>query len=260
MFLSAKGFMEALKFQENLTADFTVSQEKIAYYLVAKAGQGIRPQACRKYRYSLDKLFAAFENKPVTAESLTRWRSYLSGRGYSKITIQRHITVVNDFLRFYGRNDLCAPRPTRRDLAGKKFGYLTAIEPTGEKNRNNIVWRCICKCGNEIDVPAARLLRGNTASCGCMNIETLQKANMYIEGTSLRKALRDNPVSSNASGYTGVYPKNGKWMATITYKGKRYNLGTYAKLEDAVKARRVAKEKVIQDATQLYNRLQAVNK
>ena len=43
-------------------------------------------------------------------------------------------------------------------------------------------------------------------------------------------------ISSNKSGYNGVYQnKRGKWIAQITFKSKTYYLGTYIRIEDAVK-------------------------
>lgn len=53
------------------------------------------------------------------------------------------------------------------DLTGQKFGKLTAIEPVGRNNRRNILWRCMCDCGNEYVVSSHALSSGNTRSCGC---------------------------------------------------------------------------------------------
>lgn len=54
------------------------------------------------------------------------------------------------------------------DLTNKKFGLLTALYPNGRNNNKNIVWHCICECGNETDVSSHDLITGNTKSCGCM--------------------------------------------------------------------------------------------
>ena len=51
-------------------------------------------------------------------------------------------------------------------------------------------------------------------------------------------------ISKHAvSGYVGVQPKRGKWQAILQYKGKVYRLGIYEEIEDAIEARRKAKEK-----------------
>lgn len=62
---------------------------------------------------------------------------------------------------------------TFKDLSGKKFGRLTAIEKVGDAiKRNGVLWRCKCDCGNEKIVPSGYLKSGNTASCGCLFIES----------------------------------------------------------------------------------------
>lgn len=70
---------------------------------------------------------------------------------------------------------------------------------------------------------------------------------------SVAAFLRHEQVDSDlsASGYTGVTAKRDKWQAYITYKGKRYSLGCYSKIEDAVRARAYAKDMVREDARKL---------
>lgn len=53
------------------------------------------------------------------------------------------------------------------NLIGKKFGKLTVIDQIDKKNRQ-LVWRCKCECGNEINVTTNHLVTGNTQSCGCL--------------------------------------------------------------------------------------------
>src|SRR5699024_1918615 len=54
----------------------------------------------------------------------------------------------------------------KSNIAGKRFGMLTAIKKVGKsKNRNN--WLCKCDCGNETIVLTSNLTSGTTKSCGC---------------------------------------------------------------------------------------------
>ena len=47
-----------------------------------------------------------------------------------------------------------------KDLSGQKFGMLTVKEMTGKRDgRGSVYWHCVCDCGNEVDVPAARLIQ-----------------------------------------------------------------------------------------------------
>ncbi|MGN1276245.1 MAG: hypothetical protein ACI4UK_04580, partial [Floccifex sp.] len=48
-----------------------------------------------------------------------------------------------------------------------RFGKLTVIEKTNQREGGSIVWRCICDCGNEVFVSSRKLTSGNTQSCGC---------------------------------------------------------------------------------------------
>lgn len=55
----------------------------------------------------------------------------------------------------------------RRDLAGERFGRLTAIDFV-ERRGNQAAWRCVCDCGNERVVLSGNLRAGHTRSCGCI--------------------------------------------------------------------------------------------
>ena len=64
-----------------------------------------------------------------------------------------------------------------KDLSGQKFGMLTVKDMTKKRDgRGSVYWHCVCDCGNEVDVPAARLIQGTCHSCGC-----LQKKNRKID-------------------------------------------------------------------------------
>ncbi len=231
-----------------------LTPESVESYLRIKSEEGIKPSAINKYRDSFKNLLSWLDgNWSVDKQRLKEWRQYLEAAGYSKNTIQRHVSRVNTFLRFSKREDLCIPKPIIKDLVGRTFGYLTVLEATNKRQRRNIIWKCRCRCGKEVEIPTTVLLGGNTTSCGCLNVEILQYVNRYVEGTSLRQCLDDRAVNENsASGFVGVQPKRDKWTAQITYKGVRYHLGTYEKIEDAVKARARAKEMVIENALKLY--------
>lgn len=49
---------------------------------------------------------------------------------------------------------------------------------------------------------------------------------------------------NNKSGVKGVCRLNDKWVSYINLAGKRYNLGSYKKLEDAKKARKQAEKEL----------------
>lgn len=71
----------------------------------------------------------------------------------------------------------CSAKDFQREkhsLIGKKFGRLTVLSHTGESNASrNIVWKCLCDCGNESLVSSQNLNSGSTKSCGCLHIDVL---------------------------------------------------------------------------------------
>ena len=62
--------------------------------------------------------------------------------------------------------DRCEMQKTA-DLTGQRFGKLTVIERTDERQDRYLVWRCKCDCGEEIFVNTKRLTRGTISHCGC---------------------------------------------------------------------------------------------
>ena len=67
-------------------------------------------------------------------------------------------------------------RPVRKDLTGKRFGKLVAIEPCEsprpQTRYTGSWWRCRCDCGNEKIANIMTLMGGSTSSCGCKRFET----------------------------------------------------------------------------------------
>lgn len=145
----------------------------------------------------------------------------------------------------YRKSCGCLSHPPLKDYAGKRFGKLTVLEYAGKKAGMHR-WRCRCDCGQETVVGQTLLQSGKTKSCGCLHQTTYIHNLKLIDGTSVTilEAMRSKTLSSNTSGYTGVYQqkRTGKWVAQITFRRKTYYLGTYEKIEDAVKARRRGEE------------------
>lgn len=139
--------------------------------------------------------------------------------------------------------------PKRIDLTGRKFGRLTAVEMTDKRNRNgSIYWKCRCDCGRETFVTSDVLRRGAVKSCGCLQRENRKKITDQlhrVEGTCIeflnnRKTRRDN-----TSGCRGVYLlRSGRYRADIGFQGKKYQLGTFDRFDEAVAARMEAEDLV----------------
>ena len=53
------------------------------------------------------------------------------------------------------------------DLKGQRFYRLLIQEEVGRDKHNNVLWSCLCDCGNVTTVTSANLRRGTCKSCGC---------------------------------------------------------------------------------------------
>ncbi len=136
----------------------------------------------------------------------------------------------------------------KHDLAGQRFGRLTAIYHVSKNDRSrSSYWHCRCDCGNELDVCAESLLRGLSQSCGCWGREQSEKmhGHMHYQDDTCVEILRRScsETGRNKSGFRGLFlMKNGKYRAAITFQGRHYNLGQYSSFDRAVQARLDAEE------------------
>lgn len=151
-----------------------------------------------------------------------------------------------------------ALRERAEDITGKRFGYLTAVEPAGSRYHGSVMWKCRCDCGSECCVSYNSLVSGNTASCGCKKKEHEQPPLHYVDGTCIE--MIDHPIlrSNNTSGFTGVVATgDGRWRAQIIFQGKLHVLGTYRDIQMAAEARRKGEEKYFGEFLDEYYAAQA---
>lgn len=155
------------------------------------------------------------------------------------------LAVSTQLTKGYKKSCGCQSHPPLKDLVGKRFGQLTVLSYAG-KQAGMHRWKCLCDCGRETIVGQTLLQTGKTKSCGCLQAASIIDNLKLCDGTSVTmlEASKRHAISSNTSGYTGVYrsARSGKWQAQITFKRKTYYLGSFDKLEDAVKARKRGEE------------------
>ena len=136
----------------------------------------------------------------------------------------------------------------RRDLVGVTHDRLTVVREERERGKEMLVVRC--SCGTIKKIP--RQHWGLVRSCGCLLSENgkahgtanLSKVHADIRryGTHLALISRTEPNKRNKSGYIGVWfnPKTQKYEAYINVNRRKKNLGSYANLTDAIRARQEA--------------------
>ena len=154
---------------------------------------------------------------------------------------------------------VCRGRSDKKDLAGQRFGRLTAEYPTDRRNKKgSVYWHCRCDCGNTVEVTADNLLWGDYRSCGCLREEYRKNINKQlhlIDGTCIEWLEKRKYRSDNTSGFRGVYPlKNGKFRVSIGFKRQRFHIGIFSSFQEAVQARLDAEKVIHEGCVDAYRR------
>lgn len=58
-----------------------------------------------------------------------------------------------------------------KDKTGERYGRLVVKEAIGRNKHSQLIWRCVCDCGNIKDLPTGQLGH-RTNSCGCLRLDT----------------------------------------------------------------------------------------
>jgi hypothetical protein len=82
-------------------------------------------------------------------------------------------------------------KPTPKNLTGRRFGRLKAIERAGSDKRYNKLWLCQCDCGKMSIARGDNLRKGRSKSCGCLQ---LKFARGIINKTKKRQAAMAEKV------------------------------------------------------------------
>lgn len=88
---------------------------------------------------------------------------------------------------------------TKIDITGKRFGRLVALSPTNKRYNRQVIWKCLCDCGNISFVTCACLRSGNTKSCGCVTREkTAERSRKDIAGKRFGKLVALKPIKKRS--------------------------------------------------------------
>lgn len=65
---------------------------------------------------------------------------------------------------------MCEKRRDEHSLIGQRFGKLLVIKDSGQRTKSgNVIWECLCDCGNIVYVSTSNLQNGSVRSCGCIH-------------------------------------------------------------------------------------------
>ena len=93
------------------------------------------------------------------------------------------------------------------DLVGQKIGRWTVQYLLEERTKKRgKIYHCKCECGNEKDVPAETLRRGESQSCGCLNrelaAERCRATRIDLTGQRFGKLVALFPIYNENGGHT----------------------------------------------------------
>ena len=152
----------------------------------------------------------------------------------------------------------------RKDLTSKRFGRLVAMEPTTQRStRGHVFWKCLCDCGNTVDVRSNHLQSGGCISCGCYAKDVAIRKALKLnndnvckrhEGTAIAQMKMKVPSHNLSSGVKGVSwdKSRQKWLVHITIKGTTKWLGRFSSKSEAIKIRAIAEETYFQPLIEKY--------
>lgn len=76
-------------------------------------------------------------------------------------------------------------------MIGRKSGKLTVVKMSENQETNKeIMWTCICECGNYVDVAGSLIRTYKTKSCGCSNRMKSLVGNKFGHLTVIEQALK----------------------------------------------------------------------
>ena len=147
---------------------------------------------------------------------------------------------------------------TVRIKEGMRYGRLTVVADL-DNFAGYHKWKCRCDCGKIIAVQESHLKTGHTKSCGCLRDE-IRRKNMkkmfhFVDGTCIERITCKKLPSNDTTGHTGVcYIGKGKYRSYICFKNKKYSIGTYNSIEEAVEARKMKEEELFGNFLEEYYR------
>jgi hypothetical protein len=90
------------------------------------------------------------------------------------------------------------------EMPGKRFGKLT-VSCVSSKRGKHTVWKCLCDCGESVNVYETNLRANHTLSCGCHHKQRTSESHtihggthtpLYLKWSNMRRRCYDPTTSS----------------------------------------------------------------
>lgn len=125
---------------------------------------------------------------------------------------------------------------------GTKYGLLTCVRATEERDHGMVVYEWRCECGNTAYKAGYLVASGGIKSCGCLakkdGVKFLNKN--YVCGTNLGKIRQEETLlqKNNTSGFKGITydPQRDRYESRISFQSHTYRIYSYT-IEKAVRHR-----------------------
>lgn len=141
----------------------------------------------------------------------------------------------------------CLQRETASQLSaknevGNRYGRLLVIEKIGSTQKQNVIWKCLCDCGNYKEALGVDLRTGHVQSCGCLISAGEQKVAKYLQEHKIfyRSQFTCESLRSEKNGSYkfdfAILDKEGKPIGMIEYNGKQHyeQSDFFGKLEEII--------------------------
>lgn len=140
-----------------------------------------------------------------------------------------------------------------KDITGNRYGDLEVLRYVSS-NRNGTQWECKCHNCGSITIKTAAWLK-SSKSCGCKMIAASKhnfdkNHNLIAQSKSNLSILRDDANANNmTTGVRGVcyISSTQRYVAYISYKGKRYTLCRSTDINECIAARKAAEKAIRND-------------
>lgn len=152
---------------------------------------------------------------------------------------------------------------SKHDLTGQTFGLLTVLERDHADKNQHVYYKCKCACGNTVIVSSSNLKNSGTVSCGCYRdsqimtgrVKTAREATEYETniGKIKRKKANSNNKTTGIKGVCYIKSQN-EYRAYITFRRKKYILKCSKDIEECIKARKAAEQKIYGNFLEWYEK------